>query len=148
VAAIVHSVEISRPPGDVFAFVTDVPRFTDWQEGLVSARRDGDGPMTVGSRAAMTRRIGGRERTVTTQVTEHNPPRDYAFRGIDGPIRPSGKGTVEPVGDGTRSRVTFELDFEGHGLGKLLLPIVRRRARRDLPKSHQNLKRQLERGAA
>jgi len=81
-------------------------------------------------------------------VTEHSPPRGYAFHGIDGPIRPSGKSTIEPVGDRTHSRVTLELDFEDHGLGKLLLPLVRRQARREVPKSHENLKRRLESGAA
>jgi uncharacterized protein YndB with AHSA1/START domain len=147
VAAIVHSVEISRRPEDVFAYVTDVRHWSDWQEGLVSARREGEGPMAVGSRAAMTRRIGGRERIVTTEMTDYSPPRAYGFRGIDGPIRPIGKGTVEPVGDGTRSRLTFELEFEGHGWGKLLLPLVRRQARRDVPQGHDNLRRHLERGA-
>ena len=53
-----------------------------------------------------------------------------AFRGIDGPIRPIGKGRVEPVGDGERSRFTFEIDFEEKGFGKLLVPLVRRQARR------------------
>jgi Polyketide cyclase / dehydrase and lipid transport len=81
-------------------------------------------------------------------MTEFSPPRSFAFRGIDGPIRPRGKGTVEPIGDGDRSRFTFELDFEGRGFGKLLLPIVRRQAKKEMPITHQNLKRQLESAAA
>jgi polyketide cyclase/dehydrase/lipid transport protein len=145
VAPIVHSVEISRRPEDVFAELSDVPRFSEWQEGLISARVEGDGPIGPGSRVKMTRRVvGGREQTMTSEMTELSPPRSFAFRGIDGPIRATGKGTVEPIGDGDRSRFTFELDFEGHGLGKLLLPLVRRQARKELPMSHQNLKRRLE----
>jgi len=144
VAAIVHSVEISRSPEDVFAYVTDLSRFTEWQEGVVRAAVEGDQPMSVGSKTTMTRRVGGRERTMTTEVTEYSPPRRFAFRGIDGPIRPSGKGTIEPVGDGTRSRFTFELDFEGHGFGNLILPLVRRQARKELAKNHENLKQRLE----
>lgn len=147
-AAIVHSVEISRPPEDVFARLTDLPRFSEWQEGLISARPEREGPMRVGSKAKMTRRVGGRERTVTTEVTEYSPPRSYAFRGIDGPIPPIGKGTVEPAGEDAGSRVTFELDFKGYRLGKLLVPLVRKQARRDLPKSYENLKQQLESSAA
>jgi hypothetical protein len=113
----------------------------------VSARREGDAPTEVGSRVVMTRRIPGRELTVTTEVTDYSPPRRYAFRGIDGPIRMIGRGTVDPVDDGARSRVTFELDFEGHGWGKLLRPLARWQARRDVPKNFENLKRQLESGA-
>jgi hypothetical protein len=65
-------------------------------------------------------------------------------RGIDGPIRPSATITVEPVGDGAGSRVTFTLGFEGHGLGVPLLPVVRRQAEKAAPTSYQNLKRLLE----
>jgi uncharacterized protein YndB with AHSA1/START domain len=149
VAPIVYSVEISRSPEDVFAQLSDVPRFSEWQEGVVSARLEGEGPMGPGSRMQMTRRvIGGREQTMTSELTEFSPPRSFAFRGIDGPIRAFGKGTVEPVGDGPRSRFTFELDFEGRGFGKLLVPLVRRQAGKELPITHQNLKRRLESGAA
>ena len=146
-APITHSVEISRSPEDVFAYMSDLPRLTEWQETLVSARPEEDGPMKVGSRAKMTRLVGGRERTMTTELTEYSPPRSYAFRGVDGPIRPIGRGTVEPLGDGARSRVTFELDFEGHGIGKLLVPFVRRQARNEVPQNHETLKRLLESGA-
>jgi hypothetical protein len=53
----------------------------------------------------------------------------------------------EALGD-TRTRFTFDLDFEGHGLGKLLVPLfVRRQAAKELPESHANLKRKLESGA-
>lgn len=147
-AAIVHSVEISRSPEDVFAYVTDPSRFTEWNEGVVRASVEGGQPTSLGSKTTMTRRVGGRERTMTTEVTEYSPPRRFAFRGIDGPIRPSGKGTVEPVGDGARSRFTFELDFEGHGMGKLLLPLVRRQAQKELAQNHRNLKQRLESAAA
>jgi len=148
VAAIVHSVEISRSPEDVFACLNDFSRFGEWQEGLVSARLEGDGPVKVGSRVTQTRRFGGGERTMTTEVTEYSPPRSYAFRGIDGPIRAIGKGTVESLDNGARSRVTFELDFQGHGFGKLLLPLVRSQARKQLATTHQRLKERLESGAA
>jgi hypothetical protein len=58
------------------------------------------------------------------------------------------RGTIEPLNDGMRSRVTIELDFEGHGIGKLLVPlVVRRQARKELPKNQQNLKDRLESGA-
>jgi uncharacterized protein YndB with AHSA1/START domain len=146
VAPIVHSVEIDRKPEDVFAYVTDPSRFTEWQDAVVSARLEGDGPVRQGSRVRLTRRTGRREQTLTTELTEFRPPQSYAFRGIDGPIRPIGKGTVEPVGNGERSRFTFELDFEANGIGKLLLPLVRRQARHELLETHDNLKKRLESG--
>lgn len=148
-APIVHSVEISRSPEELFAYLTDFSRSAEWQENLVSASVEGGGPVSVGSRVNMTRRIGRGERKMISEVTEHNPPRSFAFHGIEGPIRAIGKGTVESVGDGARSRFTMELDFEGHGIGKLLVPlVVRRQARSDMAKSQARLKARLESGVA
>jgi uncharacterized protein YndB with AHSA1/START domain len=145
-AAIVESIEISRSPEDVFSYVTDPSRLPDWQESVVSVRRQDDAPITVGSRAVVTRRVGRRERTMTTEVGELNAPRHWAVRGIDGPVRGNVKGTIEPLDDGARSRVTIELDFEGHGIGKLLVPlVVRRQAQKEVPRNQQKLKERLER---
>jgi hypothetical protein len=55
---------------------------------------------------------------------------------------------VEPAGDGTKSRVTIAMDFEGHGIaGKMLLPIARSQARKRVPQSQAKMKEILERGA-
>ena len=64
---------------------------------------------------------------------------------LDGPVRAIGKGRFEPLGEGDRTRFTFEIDFEGHGIGKLLVPlVVRRQAQKELLQSHEDLKRTLE----
>jgi len=144
-APIVSSIEIARPPEEVFAYLMDPSRLPEWQESLVSARAEGGGPPAVGSKLITTRRVGRRERTMTMEMTSISPPRSWAARGIDGPIRAIINGTVEPLDDGARSRVTIELDFEGHGLGKLLVPlVVRRQAQREMPRNVRNLKERLE----
>lgn len=144
-APIVGSVEVARRPEEVFAYLTDVDRLTEWQDGLVSARRETGEGFAVGSRIATTRRFGGVERTMTMEVTEASPPGSWAVRGIDGPIRATVRGTVEPLDGGERSRVTIRLDFVGHGVGKLLVPlVVRRQARAEMPKNTSQLKRLLE----
>jgi uncharacterized protein YndB with AHSA1/START domain len=120
-ASIVESIEIARRPEDVFAYVTDPSRLPDWQESVVSVRGEGDGPAAVGSRVVVARRVGGRERQMTTEIAELNPPKSWAVRGVDGPVRGIVRGTIEPLGDGERSRLTIDLDFEGHGIGKLLV---------------------------
>jgi uncharacterized protein YndB with AHSA1/START domain len=141
---IVSSIEIPRPPEEVFAYVTDPSRLQEWQESAVSSRAEG-GPRAVGSKAITTRKIGRGERTMTMETTNISPPRSWAARGIDGPVRGLVNGTVEPLDDGARSRVTTELDFEGHGLGKLLVPlVVRRQARQEMPRNTRNLKERLE----
>ena len=147
-AEIVESIDISRRPGDVFAYAADFSRFPDWQGGVVSARREGDGPLAVGSRAIVTRQAGRRELARTEEITELNPPRTWAVHGGGGPLIAIAKVTIEPLDAGHRSRVTMALDFKAHGIGRLLLPlVVRRQARKQLPKNQQRLKEVLERGA-
>jgi hypothetical protein len=48
-AAIVESIDISRRPEDVFWYATDASHFPEWQESVVSASREGDAPLAVGS---------------------------------------------------------------------------------------------------
>ena len=148
-APIVESIEISRRPEEVFAYLNDPSHIPEWQESAVSARQEGAGPLTPGSRVVVTRRVGGREREMTTEVTELNPPRSFTGRGIDGPVRGNVTCTVEPVAGGERSRVTISLDFDGYGIGKLLLPlIVRPQVRKEMPKNMEKLKQLLEGGGA
>jgi len=42
-AKIVESIDISRRPGDVFAYAADFSHFPEWQGGVVSVRREGTG---------------------------------------------------------------------------------------------------------
>jgi uncharacterized membrane protein len=141
---IVESVEIAKPPEEVFAYLDQLDRHGEWQEQIVSVAVHTEGPTRVGSRAVETRRVPGGPRTFTYEITEHDPPRRASFRVLDGPVRPFGSIAVEPVGDGSRSRVTLELEFEGHGLGKLLAPLARRDARRQVPRDQARLKERLE----
>lgn len=140
----VTSIDIDRAPARVFAYVTDPTRFHEWQEGVVSGGMKEPGSAQVGSHCVMTRRIGGAERPSTSVLTRLTPPTSWAVRGIDGPIRALVDVTVEAV-DVSRSRVTIEVDFEGHGIGKLLVPlVVRRQAAKEMPANCQRLKERLE----
>jgi len=141
---ITTTAEIARPTDEVFAYVTDPSSFPDWQEGVVSGHMDG--PATnVGSKCTTVRQIGGRQSEVNTRITEYDPPHRWADRGIDGPIRAIVVVTVEPLAGGSRSRLTIEVDFTGHGIGKLLVPLfVRRQAARQIPEDMSRLKQRLE----
>ena len=96
---IVLTIEIARPPDEVFSYVTDPSRFSEWQEDAARGRVEGGGPPGVGSRFTTTRRIGRAERTTTSEITEINPPRSWAAHGVDGPIRPIMHVTVAPLGE-------------------------------------------------
>jgi len=42
--------------------------------------------------------------------------------------------------------LTVAVDFEGHGIGKVLVPLVRREARKEMPANLAALKQRLEIG--
>src|SRR5829696_9056671 len=120
--SIVASTEISRAPDDVFAYVADPNRLPDWQESIVKGESS-QTPARVGTRARVTRRVGRRELTQTAELAQLNSPTTWEVRGLDGPVRGNVNGRIEPLENGTRSRVTIELKLEGHGIGKVLLPL-------------------------
>jgi uncharacterized membrane protein len=146
-AAINESIEVDRRPEDVFAYIDQLDRHGEWQGQIVSVKLETEGPTRVGSRATDTRKVPGGPREFMYEITEHDPPRKASFRVLNGPIRPFGTVTVEPIADGSRSRVTLTLDFEGRGFGKLLLPLVRMDAKKHVPEDQQRLKERLEAGA-
>jgi hypothetical protein len=147
---IVTSAEIERPAAEVFAYATDPIRFSEWQKGVVDGHMDGppDGTGTpaVGAKCVTTRRIGGANRPSTSELTHIDPPRTWGVRGTDGPIRAAVDVLVEPV-TGSRSRLTISVDFTGHGIGKILVPLmVRREARKEMPANMTALKHRMEAG--
>ena len=99
--------------------------------------RPADGPQSVGQLAA--------ELPVSRPAVTHiDAPRTWGVQGIDGPIRATVDVTVEPVTE-TSSRLTIAVDFDGHGIGKLLVPlIVRRQAHKEMPANVEALKRRVE----
>jgi hypothetical protein len=144
VAAIVATTEVDRPAAEVIAYATDPTRFSQWQKGVVEGHIDQAGTPTVGARCLTTRRIGGADRPATSELAYIDPPKTWGVRGIDGPIRAIVDLTVEPLSD-NRSRLTIAVDFKGHGIGKVLVPlVVRREARKEMPANLAMLKQRLE----
>jgi uncharacterized protein YndB with AHSA1/START domain len=123
---IVTTAEIERPAAQVFACATDPALFSQWQKGVQEGHMDvpaGGGEVPpVGTKCVTTRRIGGASRPVTSELAHIDPPRTWGVRGTDGPIRATVDVLVEPVAD-SRSRLTISVDFTGHGIGKILVPL-------------------------
>ena len=147
---IVTSAEIDRPAVEVFAYATDPARFSEWQKGVVDGHMDGAGdgtqPPAVGAKCMTTRRIGGADRSSTSELVHIDPPRSWRVEGTDGPVRAAVDVLVEPVA-GSRSRLTISVDFTGHGIGKILVPLmVRREARKEMPDNMAALKQKMEAG--
>jgi uncharacterized protein YndB with AHSA1/START domain len=143
-APITVSTEVNQRVEEVFAYATDPTRFHEWQKGVIDGHVDQPESPAIGTRCVNTRRIGFANRPVTSEITHIDPPRTWGVRGVDGPIRALVDVGVEPVTD-SRSRLTITLDFEGHGIGKVLVPlVVIPQARKEMPVNLAALKERLE----
>ena len=129
------TVEIARPPEEVFDYLTDVSNLPRWQSGVHSATREG-------SRIHESRHMLGRELQTTLEIEESERPHVFAIRAVDGPIPFSVRHELEPSGDGTKLTVVGEGDvglLPGFAAG-----IMARRAEKQFRKDFERLKRLLE----
>jgi hypothetical protein len=147
-APVTSSIEVDRGAAEVFTYATDPSRFHEWQKGVIAGHLDTQDEPSVGARCITTRRIGFAARPITSEITRFDPPKWWGIKGIDGPIRARVDVTVEALTD-CRSRLTITIDFEGHGIGRILVPLfVVPEARKEMPENLAKLRRQLHRSAS
>jgi uncharacterized protein YndB with AHSA1/START domain len=120
---VVVTIDIDRPPADVFAYATDPTHFPEWQRDVSSSSCEGS-PLVVGTKFKTTRRFAGAAQTLVQEVAEVDPPRRWVARAFSGPLRPTGTLTFEALNGGTRTHVVFEISYQAGGLGRLILPMV------------------------
>jgi hypothetical protein len=81
---VVTHLDVGRPAGDVFAFVSDQLNAPRWQRGLHEVRRTTDGPIRVGSEHVFVRRFAGRRIDATgssrSSLAATSPPRSPTLR--------------------------------------------------------------------
>ena len=116
-----NTVQIARPPAEVFAFLADGANNSRWRSGVIDIH------LASGSGAGAVYEQGvkgpfGRRIAADYEVTAYEPDRRIAFRAIAGPVRPEGTFELAPVDGGTR--VAFSLRCTPTGLAKLMTPMV------------------------
>ena len=137
-----RSIVIGRPVDEVWEFVHDIANDRLWQTTLVESEQLTDGPMRVGTRVREVRHFLGLKVELAWEVTEFEPKRRSAIKGISGPVPLSGGYLLEPLDAGTRFTVSGELD--AHGLFKLAEPVFARITSRELEANLGHLKDLLE----
>jgi uncharacterized protein YndB with AHSA1/START domain len=110
------SVVLNKPIEEVFSFLTDPDRDTNWRRPYVlSSRKLTDGPLGVGSRFETVNRFLGKKETVVTEVTALEPPSLLSWKQVNkGTFVADGSYTLERSNGGTK--LTLELTGEGHGI--------------------------------
>src|SRR4051794_29265892 len=125
------SAVIDRPIEEVFAFLADGLNDKKFSPRVLEIAKTTDGPPAVGTVYASTVKDAGMKTTREFELTEFDPPTKIRWtERSKNMITVRGGGyDLRDWGDGTQVRVFNE--FEGHGFGKLLMPLALRSARKD-----------------
>ena len=138
------SIEINRPPGEVYAFLADGLNNPKWRPAVKEIALASGRP---GEAGAVYRQViagpGGGKVAGDYRLAEATPPRRIRFEVIAGPARPVGVFEVEPAGGG--ARVTFSLAFQPKGLMRLMDGMIRKTMEAEVG-NLANLKAVLEAG--
>jgi carbon monoxide dehydrogenase subunit G len=124
-AVVEESTFVHRTPQEVFDFLARPADLPVWDNSIVDAAQEGDGPLGVGTRVRGTSKILGRRFEWVTEYTEYDPPRRLVSRSVEGRLHFTVTNTLEPEGDGTR--LTWRVDATpglGGVFGRLADPLV------------------------
>jgi carbon monoxide dehydrogenase subunit G len=139
-----ESVEIARPPHEVWDAIADYGFDRAWRKGLTDMTPDPPGGPAVGTKVHEVLRSSGREYVADTVVTSVDPGSSYEFSGSGtiGGLR--GGRSVRASQDGSGSVFTYDIQLEPKGGMRLLRPLLGPMVRSGLRKDLQTLRALLE----
>jgi uncharacterized protein YndB with AHSA1/START domain len=126
-----HTVEIERPPGAVFPYLTEPDRLLRWVGGLRSFVPENGEKAEVGSRSRQRMRIAGRDWDFEGEVLELEPEERLVVCIRGRGLRMTNTYVLEPTARGTRLAVDARTEFS-RVFGRLLGGFVRREGQRKL----------------
>jgi carbon monoxide dehydrogenase subunit G len=123
---------INRPIDQVFAFLADGTNDTKFSPRVQGIEKRTDGPPGVGTVYSSTVKDAGMKTSREFKLTEFDQPTKIRWNELskNAITVPDGGYDLEPVGDGA-TRMTILNSFEGHGFGKVILPLALRGAKKD-----------------
>lgn len=137
------SIEINRPLQEVFDYVSDVGNYPEWMAHALEVLKDTAGPPQQNDRFTLAIKSVGRRFETPYERTSYEANRGYTDRAVGGPIpNQRWECTLQEVSGGTR--LMRAVEAEPGGLLKLLEPLQKRAAERQLGKDLKTLKDVLE----
>jgi uncharacterized protein YndB with AHSA1/START domain len=137
------AVTISRPPADVFPYLTDPVK-----QGLYSdvpMRQITPGELATGSRMEVMFGMGPLKATIGLEMTEVDANKRMAFDTYSGPIKWQGEYLLKPT-DGGGTNLSHEGTMRFTGLWRLLEPLVGAELKNNGAKEMERLKAVVEKG--
>jgi Polyketide cyclase / dehydrase and lipid transport len=143
-ARIEESIGINSPVEKVFAFTTDVGKWSTWQSIILEAEQTSPGPFQTGTTFRGTTRLMGRTMKWTARATEYEPPMKYGKDITSGSILIRQQNTYRPTPQGSEFTIVYNMKVGG--LLRVVSPLLVRSMRTELKKSLGSLKQILEEG--
>ena len=141
-------IDINRSPEDVWAFVSDLPKTPQWRPHLGTVRWLDEGNRGVGARfETVTTFLFWRNVRIVCEITQWEPPHQFRYVVVSGPIRADALWGIRPQGRG--SHFFAAGDIVGHSLlARISRPLARPLFLRQTNADLRRLKAVLERGAS
>ena len=133
---------ISRPPQNVFDFITTPDNAPKVVHSVKSMVKLTEGPVRVGTRYRETRLMRGKEEHAELDVVAYEPNQKYAVKNLTEGIETVYQYTFQPESNGTR--VDLECEIKAGGVKKLMLPLVASILKKEDGDHLQRLKKALE----
>ena len=132
---------IDRPVDEVFAFVADQTNAPTWQRTLIGVQKLTEGPVGLGTKHSVERRVMGRTTSLANVYTEYVRNEIVGFD-VTGPAYGHAVYLTKAVPDGTE--LISRMELNGRGPFKLLMPFIARSIRREMRDNYVTLKAMLE----
>lgn len=136
--------QIDRPIEEVFAFLADGENDPKFSPRVLEIAKTSEGPPGVGTTYSSTVKDAGMKTKREFELTEFDPPTRIHWAELSKNLVTASEGGYDLADQGGSARLTVHNELEGHGLGKLLLPLALRAARKDADAFAQRIKEAVE----
>lgn len=141
-ASFAYSVEIPRPPAQVFPWLLEEALVPRWTGHLTRYEQLDGGELGIGSRVRQVLEVSGRTIDVELEITGYQPPSDAETRFSTNGIEVVSSYTLEETGPGTR--LTQSVEARPGGLtARMLVPVLQPRLEEKLTQDLERLREQL-----
>ena len=124
------TVVIDRPVEEVFAFLADGENDPKFSPRVLEIAKTTDGPPGVGTVYASTVKDAGMKTKREFKLTGFEPPTRIRWAEISKNLVTAPEGGYDLAREGSGTRLTIYNVLEGHGPGKLIVPLALRSARK------------------
>ena len=141
-ASFAHSVEVPKPPAEVFPWLLEEDKVPRWTSHLTRYEQLDGGALGTGSRVRQVLEVSGRTIDVELEVVAYEPPTGAETRFSTNGIEVFSAYALVAAGAGTRLTQTIEAKPSGL-TARLLVPVVQPRLEEKLTQDLERLRAEL-----